>query len=66
MAGLEPKKRGRPKKWHPPDEAITREAQPEAENLYLRVENACLKKMNVLVADQEKQEQKHMQQQVRS
>ncbi len=55
MAGLEGKKRGRPKKWRPPDESMTREEQLEAENLYLRAENAYLKKMNALVAGREKQ-----------
>ena len=56
MAGLEGKKRGRPKKWRPPDESMTREEQLEAENLYLRAENAYLKKLNALVAEREKQE----------
>lgn len=62
MAGLETKKRGRPKKWRPPDETMTREEQLEAENLYLRAENAYLKKLNALVAEQEKQEREHKQQ----
>jgi transposase-like protein len=62
MAGLEPKKRGRPKKWRPPDETMTREEQLEAENLYLRAENAYLKKLNALVAEQEKPEREHKQQ----
>jgi transposase len=62
MAGLEPKKRGRPKKWRPPDETMTREEQLEAENLYLRAENAYLKKLNALVAEQEKQERERKQQ----
>ena len=66
MAGLEPKKRGRPKKWRPPDETMTREEQLEAENLYLRAENAYLKKLNALVAEQEKKELEHKQQQSRS
>ena len=57
MAGLESKKRGRPKKWRPPDDTMTREEQLEAENLYLRAENAYLKKLNALVAEREKQEQ---------
>ena len=57
MAGLEGKKRGRPKKWRPPDETMTREEQLEAENLYLRAENAYLKKLNALVAEREKQEE---------
>jgi len=57
MAGLEDKKRGRPKKWRPPDDTMTREEQLEAENLYLRAENAYLKKLNALVAEREKQEQ---------
>jgi len=57
MAGLEGKKRGRPKKWRPPDETMTREEQLEAENLYLRAENAYLKKLNALVAELKKQEQ---------
>ncbi len=61
MAGLEPKKRGRPKKWRPPDETMTREEQLEAENLYLRAENAYLKKLNALVAEQEKREQERKQ-----
>jgi len=61
MAGLEPKKRGRPKKWRPPDETMTREEQLEAENLYLRAENAYLKKLNALVAEQEKQERERKQ-----
>jgi len=56
MAGLENKKRGRPKKWRPPDDTMTREEQLEAENLYLRAENAYLKKLNALVAEREKQE----------
>jgi transposase len=56
MAGLESKKRGRPKKWRPPDDTMTREEQLEAENLYLRAENAYLKKLNALVAEREKQE----------
>ena len=58
-AGLEPKKRGRPKKWRPPDETMTREEQLEAENLYLRAENAYLKKLNALVAELKKKEQEH-------
>ena len=62
MAGLEGKKRGRPKKWRPPDDTMTREEQLEAENLYLRAENAYLKKLNALVAEREKQEQKRKQQ----
>lgn len=62
MAGLETKKRGRPKKWRPPDETMTREEQLEAENLYLRAENAYLKKLNALVAEQEKQERERKQQ----
>ena len=57
MAGLEDKRRGRPKKWRPPDDTMTREEQLEAENLYLRAENAYLKKLNALVAEREKQEQ---------
>ena len=57
MAGLESKKRGRPKKWRPPDESMTREEQLEAENLYLRAENAYLKKLNALVAERKKQEE---------
>ena len=57
MAGLESKKRGRPKKWRPPDESMTREEQLEAENLYLRAENAYLKKFNALVAERKKQEE---------
>jgi len=57
MVGLEDKRRGRPKKWRPPDDTMTREEQLEAENLYLRAENAYLKKLNALVADREKQEQ---------
>ena len=57
MAGLEGKKRGRPKKWRPPDETMTREEQLEAENLYLRAENAYLKKLNALVAERKKQEE---------
>ena len=61
MAGLETKKRGRPKKWRPPDETMTREEQLEAENLYLRAENAYLKKLNALVAELEKQEREHKQ-----
>lgn len=56
MAGLEGKKRGRPKKWRPPDETMTREEQLEAENLYLRAENAYLKKLNALVAERKQQE----------
>lgn len=62
MAGLETKKRGRPKKWRPPDETMTREEQLEAENLYLRAENAYLKKLNALVAEQERQERERKQQ----
>ncbi len=62
MAGLEGKKRGRPKKWRPPDETMTREEQLEAENLYLRAENAYLKKLNALVAEREKNEQEIKQQ----
>lgn len=62
MAGLETKKRGRPKKWRPQDETMTREEQLEAENLYLRAENAYLKKLNALVAEQEKQERERKQQ----
>ena len=54
MAGLEGKKRGRPKKWRPPDETMTREEQLEAENLYLRAENAYLKKLNALVIEEER------------
>ena len=61
MAGLETKKRGRPKKWRPPDETMTREEQLEAENLYLRAENAYLKKLNALVGEQEKQERERKQ-----
>lgn len=57
MAGLEDKRRGRPKKWRPPDESMTREEQLEAENLYLRAENAYLKKLNALVAERKKQEE---------
>jgi|AMWB02.1.fsa_nt_gi transposase-like protein len=57
MAGLEGKKRGRPKKWRPPDETMTREEQLEAENLYLRAENAYLKKLNALVAERKQQEE---------
>ena len=57
MAGLENKKRGRPKKWRPPDDTMTREERLEAENLYLRAENAYLKKLNALVAEREKQEE---------
>ena len=57
MAGLEGRKRGRPKKWRPPDDTMTREERLEAENLYLRAENAYLKKLNALVAEREKQEQ---------
>ena len=57
MAGLESKRRGRPKKWRPPDESMTREEQLEAENLYLRAENAYLKKLNALVAERKKQEE---------
>ena len=62
MAGLETKKRGRPKKWRLLDETMTREEQLEAENLYLRAENAYLKKLNALVAEQEKQERERKQQ----
>ena len=36
MAGLEAKKRGRPKKWREPDETMTALERLEAENLYLR------------------------------
>jgi len=61
MAGLENKKRGRPKKWRPPDETMTREEQLETENLYLRAENAYLKKLNALGAELEKQEREHKQ-----
>ncbi len=66
MAGLEGKKRGRPKKWRPPDESMTREEQLEAENLYLRAENAYLKKLNALVAEREKQEAEKKQRSSRS
>jgi hypothetical protein len=66
MAGLEGKKRGRPKKWLPPDESMTREEQLEAENLYLRAENAYLKKLNALVAEREKQEAEKKQRSSRS
>ena len=62
MSGLEGKKRGRPKKWRPPDETMTREEQLEAENLYLRAENAYLKKLNALVAEREKNKQEIKQQ----
>ena len=58
MAGLEGKKRGRPKKWRPPDETMTREEQLEAENLYLRAENAYLKKLKALVEEREKSAKK--------
>lgn len=66
MAGLEGKKRGRPKKWRPPDESMAREEQLEAENLYLRAENAYLKKLNALVAEREKQEAEKKQRSSRS
>jgi len=62
MAGLDKKNRGRPKKWRPPDETMTREEQLEAENLYLRAEVAYLKKLNALVAEREKKEQEIKQQ----
>ena len=66
MAGLESKKRGRPKKWRPPDESMTREEQLEAENLYLRAENAYLKKLNAIVAEREKQEAENKRRESRS
>ncbi len=66
MAGLQNKNRGRPKKWRPPDETMTREEQLEAENLYLRAEVAYLKKLNALVAEREKQEEQIKQQSSRN
>lgn len=66
MAGLEDKRRGRPKKWRPPDESMTREEQLEAENLYLRAENAYLKKLKALVAEREKQEEENKRRSSRS
>ncbi len=56
MAGLEPKKRGRPKKWREPDDTMTPLERLEAENLYLRAENAYLKKLNALIAEKERRE----------
>ena len=66
MAGLEPKKRGRPKKWRPPDDTMTPLEKLEAENLYLRAENAYLKKLNALIAEMERQEQERKQQSSRN
>jgi transposase len=66
MAGLESKKQGRPKKWRPPDETMTREEQLEAENLYLRAENAYLKKLRALIAEEERQERERKQQSSRN
>ena len=61
MAGLEPKKRGRPKKWREPDDTMTPLERLEAENLYLRAENAYLKKLNALIAEKERQERERKQ-----
>lgn len=61
MAGLEGKRRGRPRKWRPPDETMTPLERLEAENLYLRAENAYLKKLSALIAEMERQERERKQ-----
>jgi transposase-like protein len=66
VAGLEMKKRGRPKKWRPPDDTMTPLEKLEAENLYLRAENDYLKKLNALVAEREKRERESKQKSSRS
>lgn len=56
MKGLEDKKKGRKPRTSKPKLPKTREEELLEENLYLRVENEYLKKLNALVAEREKRE----------
>jgi transposase len=54
--GLEDRKKGRKPKATKHKPPKTREEELLEENLYLRAENEYLKKLNALVAEQEKRE----------
>jgi transposase len=59
ISGLEDKKKGRKPRTPKPKLPMTRLEALEEENLYLRIENEYLKKLNALVAEREKREREN-------
>jgi transposase len=59
ISGLEDKKKGRKPRTPKLKLPMTRLEELEEENLYLRIENEYLKKLNALVAEREKREREN-------